>query len=38
MGVGVSTYVEICAMGPSIALPSGGWRSARPCASSRRAK
>ena len=22
MGVGVSTYVEICAMGPSIALPS----------------
>jgi len=28
MGVGVSTYVEICAMGPSIALPAGGWESA----------
>src|SRR2546427_3996676 len=28
MGIGVSTYVEICAMGPSIALPSGGWESA----------
>jgi carbon-monoxide dehydrogenase large subunit len=28
MGVGVSTYGEICAMGPSIALPAGGWESA----------
>jgi aerobic carbon-monoxide dehydrogenase large subunit len=28
MGVGVSTYVEICAMGPSAALPAGGWESA----------
>jgi carbon-monoxide dehydrogenase large subunit len=28
MGVGVSTYVEICAMGPSPALPAGGWESA----------
>ncbi|PYQ93958.1 MAG: carbon monoxide dehydrogenase, partial [Acidobacteria bacterium] len=24
-GVGVSTYVEICAMGPSSAMPAGGW-------------
>ncbi len=24
-GVGVSTYVEICAMGPSAAMPAGGW-------------
>jgi len=24
-GVGVSTYVEICAMGPSRGMPSGGW-------------
>ncbi len=28
IGIGVSTYVEICAMGPSIALPAGGWESA----------
>jgi carbon-monoxide dehydrogenase large subunit len=28
MGIGVSTYVEICAMGPSSALPTGGWESA----------
>ena len=28
IGVGVSTYVEICAMGPSPALPAGGWESA----------
>jgi carbon-monoxide dehydrogenase large subunit len=28
MGIGVSTYVEICAMGPSAALPAGGWESA----------
>ncbi len=26
-GVGVSTYVEICAMGPSTAMPGGGWES-----------
>jgi carbon-monoxide dehydrogenase large subunit len=24
-GVGASTYVEICAMGPSSAMPAGGW-------------
>jgi len=24
-GIGVSTWVEICGMGPSIALPGGGW-------------
>jgi carbon-monoxide dehydrogenase large subunit len=24
-GVGVSTYVEICGMGPSKAMPAGGW-------------
>jgi carbon-monoxide dehydrogenase large subunit len=28
MGIGVSTYVEICAMGPSSAMPAGGWESA----------
>src|SRR5881394_4254647 len=28
MGIGVSTYGEICAMGPSAALPAGGWESA----------
>lgn len=28
MGVGISTYGEICAMGPSAALPAGGWESA----------
>jgi carbon-monoxide dehydrogenase large subunit len=28
VGIGVSTYVEICAMGPSPALPAGGWESA----------
>lgn len=28
MGIGVSTYVEICAVGPSIMLPCGGWDSA----------
>jgi carbon-monoxide dehydrogenase large subunit len=26
-GVGLSTYVEICAMGPSSAMPAGGWES-----------
>ncbi len=26
-GVGLSTYVEICAMGPSAAMPAGGWES-----------
>jgi carbon-monoxide dehydrogenase large subunit len=25
LGVGVSTYVEICAMGPSKEMPAGGW-------------
>src|SRR5437763_9574342 len=24
-GVGVSTYVEICALGPSKMMPAGGW-------------
>jgi carbon-monoxide dehydrogenase large subunit len=24
-GIGMSTYVEICAMGPSKAMPAGGW-------------
>jgi len=28
VGIGVSTYVEICAMGPSAAMPAGGWESA----------
>jgi carbon-monoxide dehydrogenase large subunit len=28
MGIGISTYGEICAMGPSFALPAGGWESA----------
>ena len=28
MGIGISTYGEICAVGPSIAFPSGGWESA----------
>lgn len=28
VGVGVSTYVEICAIGPSAATPAGGWESA----------
>ncbi len=27
MGIGFSSYVEICAMGPSIAMASGGWES-----------
>jgi len=27
-GIGVSTYVEICALGPSQAMPAGGWESA----------
>ncbi len=27
LGIGVSTYVEICAMGPSSAMPAGGWES-----------
>src|ERR1044071_8243922 len=25
IGIGLSSYVEICAMGPSTALPGGGW-------------
>jgi carbon-monoxide dehydrogenase large subunit len=28
MGIGISTYVEICAIGPSAATPAGGWESA----------
>jgi carbon-monoxide dehydrogenase large subunit len=28
MGIGISTYGEICAMGPSATLPAGGWESA----------
>ncbi|MPZ24190.1 MAG: molybdopterin-dependent oxidoreductase [Dehalococcoidia bacterium] len=27
LGVGISTYAEICGMGPSAALPAGGWES-----------
>ena len=29
MGIGISTYGEICAIGPSIAMPAGGWESPR---------
>ena len=28
IGVGLSSYVEICALGPSQAMPAGGWESA----------
>jgi aerobic carbon-monoxide dehydrogenase large subunit len=28
LGIGISTYVEICAMGPSSGMPAGGWESA----------
>jgi len=28
MGIGISAYGEICALGPSSALPAGGWESA----------
>jgi carbon-monoxide dehydrogenase large subunit len=28
LGIGISTYGEICAIGPSIAMPAGGWESA----------
>ncbi len=28
IGIGISTYVEICAVGPSQAMPAGGWESA----------
>ncbi|HEX3145466.1 MAG TPA: xanthine dehydrogenase family protein molybdopterin-binding subunit [Pyrinomonadaceae bacterium] len=28
MGIGLSSYVEICALGPSQAMPAGGWESA----------
>ncbi len=28
LGIGVSSYVEICAVGPSSAMPAGGWESA----------
>ena len=27
LGIGLSTYVEICAVGPSSAMPAGGWES-----------
>jgi aerobic carbon-monoxide dehydrogenase large subunit len=27
VGIGLSTYVEICGMGPSSAMPAGGWES-----------
>ena len=27
VGIGISTYVEICGMGPSSAMPGGGWES-----------
>src|SRR6266705_2407566 len=27
MGIGLPSYVEICALGPSQALPAGGWES-----------
>ena len=27
LGIGLSTYVEICAMGPSSQMPAGGWES-----------
>ena len=25
MGIGVTTYVEVCGLGPSAAMPAGGW-------------
>jgi len=25
MGIGLSTYVEVCGLGPSAAMPAGGW-------------
>lgn len=28
LGIGLASYVEICAMGPSSAMPAGGWESA----------
>ncbi len=27
LGIGLSTYVEMCGMGPSSAMPAGGWES-----------
>jgi carbon-monoxide dehydrogenase large subunit len=27
LGIGLSTYAEICGMGPSTAMPAGGWES-----------
>ena len=27
LGIGFSTYVEVCGMGPSAAMPAGGWES-----------
>ncbi|MEA2720146.1 MAG: aerobic carbon-monoxide dehydrogenase large subunit [Candidatus Eremiobacteraeota bacterium] len=29
LGIGVSTYVEVCGMGPSAAMPAAGWDSAQ---------
>jgi len=28
LGIGISTYVEVCGMGPSAAMPAAGWDSA----------
>src|SRR5260370_11646275 len=28
IGIGISSYAEICALGPSAAVPAGGWESA----------
>lgn len=28
LGIGLSSYVEICGMGPSVGMPFGGWESA----------
>ena len=28
LGIGLSSYVEVCGMGPSSAMPAGGWESA----------
>src|SRR5215469_12810139 len=28
LGIGISTYGEMCALGPSTAMPAGGWESA----------
>jgi aerobic carbon-monoxide dehydrogenase large subunit len=31
LGIGLSTYVEICAMGPSSRMPAGGWEFGSVC-------